>query len=86
MFLDAVQKYPKALEEREKLKKELEADELEFESNSAHRRKFDEIEDDEEDETEDLDQDYTGGQDLDEDEEDLEDDEDDWDNDYNPHY
>ena len=72
-FLKSVQTYPKALEEREKLKKEHEADELEFNSSSFSQR-FNELEDDE---NEDNDQDYKetdlNEADLDED---LEEDED----------
>lgn len=80
MFLEAVEKYPKALEEREKLKKEFESDQLEFESST--RRKFDEeLEDEECDDLEDtgvdhVEEDIEDLDDEDEDDEDYEDD--DW--------
>lgn len=75
-FLSSVQAYPKALEEREKLKKEFEADELEFNSPAHH--KFDETEDAEEAEEE-IEEDFIENDDEDEDFDDEEDDEyDDW--------
>ena len=48
IFLNSVQTYPKALEEREKLKKEFEADEIEFNS-TAHKQFNEEFEDEEDD-------------------------------------
>lgn len=67
IFLNSVQTYPKALEEREKLKKEFEAEELEF--NSGAQKQFDEQLEDEEEEKDDA-----GVEEFDQDEDlDLED-------------
>lgn len=75
-FLTAVQTYPKALEERQKLKEEFEADELEF--NPATHHKFDETEEAEEADEE-VEDNFVGN-DAEDDDEDFEDEEeeDDW--------
>ena len=81
-FLNSIKMYPKALEEREKLKKEMEEEDLEFNSsNKFNEEEFEEEENGEE--GDDGNEESIGDLDLDEDldededEEDL-DDEDDW--------
>ena len=78
-FLKSVQSYPKALEEREKLKKEQEADELEFNSGAYSQKFADELEDEEDEEIEnDLDKQEDEDYNENDDEEEESFDDDDW--------